>query len=225
MLTLFIDTSGNVLHCALIENKKIVNEIKEHAKNDHSTRLVPAIDKLLKENKKAVNDIKRIVVTKGPGSFTGVRIGITVAKTLAWSLNIPVASVSTLEAIGGQVDNGIIVPIIDAKRNNVFAGVYKYEDNKLRGLKEDTLIDFDELLTNINQYQEVIIIGNDVNKYSDKLAAYDYNVITLEDNILDINKVIANCEFNDVENINQFVPTYLKLTDAEINWLKEQDNA
>lgn len=100
---------------------------------------MPAIDELLKECGLKPSDLTQIAVAKGPGSYTGVRIGVTIAKTLAWSLNIPVKTVSSLEvlAANGRFFQGLICPLFDARRGQVYTGLYQYRDGKLHGLEED----------------------------------------------------------------------------------------
>lgn len=110
MTILAIDTSNLTLGVALIKDGKVIAEHISHLKKNHSVRAMPAIDELLKECGLKPSDLTQIAVAKGPGSYTGVRIGVTIAKTLAWSLNIPVKTVSSLEVLAA---NGRFFPRLD----------------------------------------------------------------------------------------------------------------
>ena len=110
MNVLAIDTSTNVLGVAVANEKGIVGEQITFTKRNHSVRAMPSIEAILKECGLKPKDLDKIVVAKGPGSYTGVRIGVTIAKTLAWSLGIPLSGVSSLEALAlnERYFNGLI---------------------------------------------------------------------------------------------------------------------
>src|SRR5699024_1939365 len=99
MTILAIDTSNEALGIALYQNEKIIAEYISVSKIKHSTRLMPAIAQLMENADVEPKDLEKIIVAKGPGSYTGVRIGLSIAKTLAWSLNIPIVGISSLEAL------------------------------------------------------------------------------------------------------------------------------
>ena len=88
-------------------------------------------------------DIEKIVVAKGPGSYTGVRIGVTIAKTLAWTLNIPLVGISSLEVLAagvGRYFNGCVSPLFDARRGQIYTGLYQYQNGKLQSVVKDQII-------------------------------------------------------------------------------------
>ena len=127
MNMLAIDTSTQTMGVALMKNEKIVAETTLLSKNDHSSRLMPAIHELMFHAKMKPEELDAIVVTEGPGSYTGTRIGITTAKTLAWALNIPIKTVSSLKLIASSnsgVFNGLVCPFIDARRGMVYNELY-----------------------------------------------------------------------------------------------------
>ena len=106
---------------------------------NHSLRAMPAIDEIFEKVGIAPSEIDAIAVSEGPGSYTGVRIGVTIAKTLAWTLKKPLIGVSSLKQLL-QMDsslNGLICPIVDARRENVYAGAYEYKNGKLISVIED----------------------------------------------------------------------------------------
>ena len=103
MFVLAIDTSNTTLSVALVENNEILIEVVEATKNDHSKRLMPTIEALFKKVNRTPKELDLIAVAEGPGSYTGVRIGVTVAKTLAWTLNKPLVGVSSLEILARNI--------------------------------------------------------------------------------------------------------------------------
>src|SRR5699024_6479156 len=107
-----------------------------------STRLMPTIVSLMDDLNIQPDELAKIVVAQGPGSYTGVRIGITTAKSMAWALNIPIYSVSSLNVLtyNGRFFNGLIFPFFDARRNNVFTGLYEWKDGNHIQHQTDTYI-------------------------------------------------------------------------------------
>jgi len=125
MNILAIDTSNQPLGVAVLKDGQVVAEYTKNIKKNHSVHLMPFINQLMNEAGLQPGDLDRIAVANGPGSFTGIRIGLTTAKTLAWSLNIPVVAMSSLEllAYNGYYFNGIICPFFDARRGQVYTGL------------------------------------------------------------------------------------------------------
>jgi tRNA threonylcarbamoyladenosine biosynthesis protein TsaB len=126
-MKLFIDTATGLLQVALFDEKMI--DLHTHiGKNDHSKTLMVEIEALLKRNNINAKDLTEIIVGEGPGSYTGVRIGVVVAKTLAFTLDIPLYKVSSLEVIASS-RNGIVPVVIDARRGNAFCASYNVDNN------------------------------------------------------------------------------------------------
>lgn len=116
MYTLFISTFRELIEIALLKEQKIISKKEQISNRNHSIYTVPLIDEILKENKLTTKDLNEIIVIDGPGSFTGVRLGITVAKMLAYTLNIKIKSISSIEAIAaGKQENKMIITISDPK--------------------------------------------------------------------------------------------------------------
>ena len=192
MRCLFIDTSSFFINIAITYNNTIIYHKYTKIERDMSSLIIPIIKEGFDSVSFDIKNLDKIFIVNGPGSFTGVRVGVTVAKTIAWSLNIPLIPISSLEVIA-STNSGkkYHVGLIDARRGNVFAGVY---DKKLNVIKEDRFIHFNEL--DINDDYELIGEG-------------------YKESNPDILKVI-NKHIND-EDINPHVlkPNYLKLTEAE----------
>lgn len=139
MKVLAIDTSNQVLGIALLEEGKVIGEYITNLKKNHSIRVMPAIQHLLQDCDTLPKELEKIVVAKGPGSYTGVRIGVTIAKSLAWSLKIPLVGVSSLALMTGvgRYFDGYLSPLFDARRGQLYTGLYRYHENKLETVKND----------------------------------------------------------------------------------------
>ena len=208
MKTLYIDTSSSFLYAGILEDTNILQEVKKEFGQDLSKEALPEIDKLFKKAKLNPKDINKIVVVNGPGSFTGIRIGITIAKTYAWALNLDIITVNALEAMSISCEEKINhVPILDARRGYVFAAIYDKDSNII--LKPQHIL-LEELQKELNKIDEYIVISNDeIDEFEDKYK-YDPNISKI------VEKVINRKSINP-HAVN---PEYLKLTEAEENNLK-----
>ena len=125
MKILAFDTSSTALSVALLEDEKLVAESTVTVKKNHSISLMPTIDFLVAQAGWQPSDLERIVVAQGPGSYTGLRVAVATAKTLAYALDIDLVGVSSLQALTNLSVVGVVIPIMDARRNNVYVGFYK----------------------------------------------------------------------------------------------------
>jgi len=153
---------------ALIDEKGAMDFINQDNESNHTDWLLKHIDILLKRNSLQTADLNGIAVAKGPGSFTGLRIGLATAKGLSLALNIPLIGISSLEAFAyNSIDrSGFIAPLIDARRSQLFAAVYKIEERKLNVVMEEGVFDPDELLTRLIAIKsEILLVGDGVVRY------------------------------------------------------------
>lgn len=185
MKYLFIDTCSNCLIISTIINNKIDYFFIDKNNNDTSSKVM----KVLKEAVADINTVDKIFVVNGPGSFTGIRVGVTIAKTIGFCLNIPIIKLSELELLATTNTNTKYnVSLIDARRGYVYVGIYDKD---------------------LNCYlQDQHILLNDI-KYPDS-----YTIIDNYDNI-DLIKMIKKHEFDDPINPHDLKPNYLKRTEAE----------
>ena len=208
MKTLYIDTSSSFLYAGILEDTNILQEIKKEFGQDLSKEALPEIDKLFKKAKLNPKDINRIVVVNGPGSFTGIRIGITIAKTYAWALNLDIITVNALEAMSISCEEKVNhVPILDARRGYVFAAIYDKDSNII--LKPQHIL-LEELQKELNKIDEYIVISNDEIDEFEDIYKYDPN----------ISKIVEKVNNRKPINPHAVNPEYLKLTEAEENNLK-----
>ena len=201
MITLFIDTSTTTLTIALIKDDKLLEE-STVSSSEHSKYTMPEIEKLFKNNNIEPKSVNKIMVTNGPGSFTGIRIGVTIAKTYAWACNINVVPISTLKAFALSLNNyDYYIPMIDARRGYVYTGVYDKEYNEIIN---DTYISLDMLKENIKDLNNICFISND-------------NIKDIKTNNvkLDVQKIYDYYKNNDGVNPHSLMPNYLKKTEAE----------
>lgn len=234
MKTLAIDTSTAVMGVALLNEQKIYAEMITNLKKNHSIRLMPTIDQLFAEVKWEPKDIDLIAAAKGPGSYTGVRIGVTTAKTFAWALNIPIIGVSTLETMAYEQHHfsGLISPLIDARRGQIYTGLYKKIQGKWLNLEHDRIILLADWLNMLKQKQEeVLFVGDDVQLHQPEISqalgsqaefsSPAFN-IPRPSNIGWIGQQLY--QQGNRDNLFDFAPAYLQLAEAEVKWLQKQKN-
>lgn len=227
MSILAIDTSNQTLAIGIIEDGKIVGQIQTTVKKNHSLTLMPAIDSLMQSVEKKPSAIDRVVVAQGPGSYTGLRIGVTTAKTLAYTLKKELVGVSSLATIAANCVNqgGFIVPIFDARRRNVYAGIYQWENGQLICRKEDRHIAMDRLLDELSEIKESIYfvgsdVGNFVEDIEEKLPHAKRNTVALWDIPNGITLAELGENATPTADVQSFLPNYLKRVEAEEKWLE-----
>ncbi|KMJ55631.1 hypothetical protein AB685_26215 [Bacillus sp. LL01] len=227
--TLAIDTSSYVLTLAISAEKKIVGEVTTNIKKNHSLRLMPAIDQLMKDVGISANQLERIVVAEGPGSYTGVRIAVTTAKSLAWSLNIPLVGVSSLELMvqTGRYFNGYTVPIVDARRGQVFTSLYKSEHNRMVEIHEDRLRLLGEWLEQLKEVDgPILFVGQDLDLHSEEIRVVLGDQAVFAPHAMSLPRggelAALGYEKEAVQSVHTFVPRYLRLAEAEAKWQSEQ---
>ncbi|WP_430608248.1 tRNA threonylcarbamoyl adenosine modification protein YeaZ [Enterococcus sp. DIV2379] len=231
MKTLAIDTSNQTLAVAVVDGQEVLGQSQTMAIKNHSTALMPAIDGLMQAVGMAPKELEQIVVAKGPGSYTGLRIGVTTAKTLAQTLNIPLIGVSSLKAVAANCVgvSQVIVPLFDARRQNVYAGAYQWHNGTLETRIKDQHISLSELLTQLKAVdgQEVLFVGADTIKFKDMIEAElptaRINQVSLWNYPNGVVLAAIAKEEAPVASIHDFVPDYLKLVEAEEKWLASHE--
>lgn len=172
MKLLVLESSGLVASVALMEENSMICEFTMNHKKTHSQTLLPMVDEMMKITGFNKKELDAIAISKGPGSFTGLRIGSATAKGLAQALNIPVVSVSSLEGLAANLygTKDLICPIMDARRSQVYAGIFQYEGERLIARMEDDAIAVADLIKVLNEKGEpVIFLGDGVPVYGKML--------------------------------------------------------
>lgn len=173
MLVLAIETSTKVGGVAIVSEKGIISEMRLNVSIEYSERLLPEIDHLLSISRLSINDIDLFAITKGPGSFTGLRVGMSTVKGLAFATEKPVVTVSTLEALAWNTPLTAfpVCPVIDARRGQVFTALFRWNGDGYLRLMEDSVINRTELKDTIKAItgdERFIIIGDGARFYSDE---------------------------------------------------------
>ncbi|MCO4472430.1 glycoprotein endopeptidase [Streptococcus infantarius subsp. infantarius] len=215
MKVLAFDTSSKALSVAILDGENLLADVTVNIKKNHSINLMPAIDFLMKAVDLKPTDLDRISVAQGPGSYTGLRMAVATAKTLAYTLNIELVGVSSLYALAAAADfDGLVVPVIDARRNNVYAGFYKDGQS----LKDDQHMNFADVLEAVKDEESVMFVG-EVANFSNQIAESlpQAKVLSVLPSAYAIGKRGQELQPVDVDS---FVPSYLKRVEAEENWLK-----
>ena len=152
MIVLSMDSSSLVTTVALLRDEHVLGEFTINFKREHSVILMEKVEELLKDCEVDINDVDGFVVSKGPGSFTGLRIGMATVKGLSMGSNKPYVSISSLDALAYSLINfdGLICPIMDALRDSVFTCIYKNVDGKLTKVIDYSALSLEELATEIN---------------------------------------------------------------------------
>lgn len=207
MISLFLNTSSSYLNVAIVKDGNVINSINEYLEKDLSRVALPLIKKLIEDTNYSCNDIDNIVCVNGPGSFTGVRVGVAIAKTYSYSLKKDLYSTSSLFVMAASIlDSDYIVPIIDARRSFVYAAIY---DKDYNPVLEDSYIGINKLLEYTNELKgKVTFVSNDIFE--------DLDVVKYNPNI---NNVYKYKRFKK-EDPFKLVPNYLKKTLAEENLKK-----
>ena len=215
MKILSISTSSNIASVAISENDKCILELNVNNNKTHSETLMPLISDLLSQTGINLSQIDLIACDIGPGSFTGIRIGIASAKAISEILNIPIIDVSSLEALAYNIQNKnckTICSLIDAKNNQVYCGIF---DNKYNLLEDYLANDINTIINSINKYTDIIFVGDGTITHKNILNISDFNY----ENIIHA-KNIAKCAYNKyklnyTQTADSITPLYLKQSQAE----------
>lgn len=223
MIWLGIDTSHTPLAVAVVKDDQVLAEYKSSLKITHSIGTMPAIEELLKKADIKPNEIDAIAVAKGPGSYTGVRIGVTIGKTLAWTLKIPIVSVSSLQVLAGNAPYfpGVVCAIMDARRGNVFAGIYTNGE-----VVKESHMSLAELLKTVDEMgQPVLFVGSDVSIHWEQIKEVLGDKVQRANAAFSLPSAAVLIELakkTEPTEVHATVPEYLRVTEAEANWMKEQ---
>ena len=214
MKVLAFDTSSKALSLAILEDKQLLAETTINIKKNHSITLMPAIDFLMTCLDLTPKDLDRIVVAEGPGSYTGLRIAVATAKTLAHTLNIELVGMSSLLALVPSQQEGLVVPLMDARRNNVYAGFYENEHPVL----PEAHLSFAEVLEQVKDAEQVTFVGEVgafAEQIQERLPQANY-----QETLPNAANLALWAWDKEVDSLHDFVPNYLKRVEAEENWLK-----
>ena len=231
MKILAIDSSSIAGSVALYEDDEIKYKDISHDKRTHSETLLPMIDKLKSETNLDLSTIDAIAITGGPGSYTGLRIGGATAKGLGLALDKPIINVPTMEALAYNAceSNILVCPMMDARRERVFTGLYKFDDKQIEVIKDQCVLTIDELVSEIDE--PVLFLGDGVDAYREMLdekVKVEHFFAAEEDNSVKASSFVKLAkEFFDegkFESADEHKPDYLMLSQAERELKEKQKN-
>lgn len=232
MKVLAMDSSGLVASVALVEDGNLIAEYTVNYKKTHSQTLLPMMDEIVKMTDTDLKTVDGIVVAKGPGSFTGLRIGLATAKGLALTLDKPIVGVPTVEGLAMNLygTGSLICPLMDARRNQVYTGIYRFEGSELVVVKEQIAIAIEDIIEALNLIgQDVVFLGDGVDVYRSIIE--DKIKVSFSFAPAHLNKQRAGAvgvrglqylSEGLVENADDFSPEYLRVSQAERERMKKE---
>lgn len=217
MKILSVDTSSKICSVAVLEDDNVVNEINLDNGMTHSENLMPIIAEILEKNNMKLADINLIACCVGPGSFTGIRIGVSSVKAMAEVKKIPVASVTSLEILA-RIDTSskVKVAMIDAKNNQVYCGIFDENYNKLEELFADDIL---IVIETVKKYENMIFIGDGAIIHKDLILQNISNASFCKKNEQNASfgGKIAYKKYleKNLETADSIMPIYLRKSQAE----------
>lgn len=239
MKILSISTATSNLSVAVNENRQVLSEINIEEHRNHSVDIIPTIQKSLADASLALAEVDKLAVAIGPGSYTGLRIGVTTAKVLADQLNKPVVGVDTLLALAQKVNQPkiLVAAILDARNDNFFGGLFESKDEagadaktivKSQHLNIEKLVALIKDQSLVNKYNTVIFVGEFTPEHQNYFQSHLGNDIEVTFGTKDLNQVHAG-EIGAFANdllptpANELIPKYLRKTQAEVDWEKNRE--
>jgi tRNA threonylcarbamoyladenosine biosynthesis protein TsaB len=227
MKILGIDTSTQAASVCIIEDEKLICEYTINTKKTHSQKIMVMIESMIKQSDLNIKDIDVIAICIGPGSFTGLRIGMATAKAIAHVRNLPIVAVNSLESLAFNMNlcDKTICSILDAQRSQVYTGKYRFENNEFKTIEDVKVVTIDELIEELsNRDEEFILVGEAVSLYRDKLSEVSNISIASASN--NVNKASSLCvlgtmKYNkniDVHNCYSINPMYIRKSQAEVQY-------
>lgn len=227
MKVLAIESASVTASCAVSDDDTVIGEFSLSHKKTHSEKLMPLIESLINELGLKLQNIDVIAISEGPGSYTGLRIGAAIAKSLAYAEGIHIANVPTMKSLAFNVyyEDRFIVPIMDAKAGRIYTGIYKWNNENIMTVMKQFPCNIEELIEKLNSLNEIIILNGD--------GSVNYRNL-LEDK-LDRNPLFSPkyCNYLKASSLailgyemalrgetvtaSEFIPKYLRLSQAERN--------
>ena len=200
MTVLYLDTSSSLFCTALYQDGKVVNQIQKQLEKDMSKEALPLLKQMLEEVSISPNEVDKIIVCSGPGSFTGIRIGMTIAKVYAWALQKDITMISSLEAMVVSSASSVVMPLIDARRGYVYGAFYK----EGKAIIPDGYYYLEDLLKKAQSYEPYHVVSND---HFEGLMTASY--------LPNCQKIIETYQNRESISPHLVNPCYLKQTEAE----------
>lgn len=223
MIVLGIETSSTCGSVAVVQDRKVLGELFFNTGTKHSTKIVPSITNLLSTVELNKADLEGIAVTSGPGSYTSLRIGISIAKGLAYSLDIPLIGISTLQcvAFNSIISPHLICSLIDARKGELYSALFRYNTGELERISEDQIVSIDYLCQAIDE--KTVLIGDGLYLYKSTFVDRINGLVLFAPEHLCYGRA-SSCAILGIDNfkkakrdeVNTLVPKYIRQADAEL---------
>jgi tRNA threonylcarbamoyladenosine biosynthesis protein TsaB len=220
---------------------RLLGEATTMLSRNHSVKMMPLLESLLDNLDLAPEQLKGLVIGRGPGSYTGVRIAVTAAKALAYALNIPLVGVSSLDGMAraGQATDALVVPMFDARRRQVYTAFYEKQGGQFVKILEDRLTTLDEVIKQINSRMivrrldkrpaQVLLLGDGAHNHRAELQEKLGDKVRFAEPTQDFVRAAHLLEVGvpmlfagQSHDPETFAPEYLQLVEAEVKWLAKQ---
>jgi tRNA threonylcarbamoyladenosine biosynthesis protein TsaB len=220
MLILAFESSARPASAALVRDGRLLAQSMQVSALTHSRTLLPMAEDLLKDSSVRLEDVDVIAVAHGPGSFTGIRIGVSMVKGLAWALDKPCVGVSTLEAMAwhGLAAGGLICPVMDARRSQVYNALFSVENGRPVRLTEDRPISLEELAQELGSYDwPAFLVGDGAEMSYAYLTARGVECVLAPENLRMQSAwgVAMAAREHEPASADLLQPVYLRLSQAE----------
>jgi tRNA threonylcarbamoyladenosine biosynthesis protein TsaB len=230
MKVLGIDTSTRCGSIGLIDEERVISEYLLNTPMTHSERLIEAINYLLKEAHCLMEDLDGWAISLGPGSFTGLRIGVSTIKGLAYATQKPVAGIASLDALASQISPTpyLICPVLDARKGEVYTSFYRYDEAHLLLRRSDYLaIKPEDLMKNIKE--KVIFVGDGIKTYGSyfrdslpSFALFPSPSLHLPHGSTVARLGVELLHKGELLDLKTFIPIYVRPSEAEIKWQEKR---
>ena len=225
MKILGLDSSGIVASVAIVEDDVLIAEYTVNYKKTHSQTLLPMLDEIAKMTELDLNSIDAIAVAAGPGSFTGLRIGSATAKGLGLALKKPLIAIPTVEGLAYNLYDisGLICPIMDARRKQVYTGIYRFTDHQLKVVEDQMAVPMETVIEKLNQYGETVtFLGDGVSVFHELIAEKMTVPYSFAPAHVNKQRAAAVATLGEIyyrqgktETAMEHVPDYLRVSQAE----------
>ena len=216
MRILAIDTATDTATAAVTDNGRLIGECILNHKKTHSQKLMVLVERMMGDLELDMADVDLFAAAEGPGSFTGLRIGIATVKALAHSVSKPVVGVSTLEGLAYNLPyaDGLIVPIMDARNNQVFNAAYEWVGDELKEIIAPNACDINECIERVRG-KSVIFTGDGVNVHTELIKEIGGRIAPVNARLSRASSIAAAAESKETQHYTELVPKYLRLSQAE----------
>ncbi len=221
-----IDTSGNTASVAIGDNEKIIAQTTIYTKLTHSQIILPLVERVIEDADLTLADLDGFAVANGPGSYTGLRIGISAVKAMCFSLGKNCVGISTLHSLAQNCvgSKATIVPIMRARPDIAYYGIYQSDGATLSKIADDNIAPIEQIASQIKEYKDIILVGDNAQEFYNKLNGEVPNMrlAPIHERLQTATSLCQIAQGIDVYPPEKLDASYLQITKAEKEKLEEQ---